>query len=186
LKDLRALLGGKPERDALPRPDLSDQRKSSATVGAERQRCLAAILLRHPTLLRDVAEAWGQLDLPTAAGGLRSAVLDWFHAADQLDSASLLDHVRDSGFADDVARVLSAAPMPLPDCAAAAATPAEAEAGWWELFGLSRPDRLDQELAEARDAFAAHSDERLQRRLTALAIARNALRRGEVERETDV
>ncbi len=151
---------------------------------AERQRCLAAILLRHPVLLRDVAEAWGQLDLPAAAARLRSAILDWFDAADQLDSASLLDHVRHSDLADDVARVLSVAPMPLPGCAAPAATPAEAEAGWWELFGLSRPDRLDQELAEARDAFAAQSDERLQRRLTALVIARNALRRGEAESET--
>jgi DNA primase len=160
-------------------------RQAPPSPEAERQRCLAAILLRHPVLLRDVAEAWGQLDLPAPAARLRGAILDWFHAADLLDSTSLLDHVRSFGLADDVARALSAAPMPLPGCAAADATPAEAEAGWWELFGLSRPDRLDQELAEARDAFAANSDERLQRRLTALAIARNALRRGEADSEID-
>ncbi len=160
-------------------------RPAPTSPEAERQRCLAAIVVRHPALLRDVAEAWGQLDLPPPAARLRSAILEWFQSADLLDSTSLLDHVRSSGLADDVAQALSSAPMPLPGCAAADATPAEAEAGWWELFGLSRPDRLDQELAEARDAFAAHSDERLQRRLTALAIARNALRRGEAERETD-
>ncbi len=150
---------------------------------AERQRCLAAILIQHPALLRDVAEAWGTLDLSGEAARLRSAMLDWFEDADPLDSATLLDHLGSLGLRADVSRTLAATPMPLPGCAAPDAAPAEAEAGWWELFGLSRPDRLDQELAEAGRAFAARAEPQAQRRLIALTIARNALRRGEAGSE---
>ena len=62
-----------PARPLLRRPRPARQARRGGGTGlapgaaspeAERQRCLAAILLRHPVLLRDVEEACGQLDLP--------------------------------------------------------------------------------------------------------------------------
>jgi hypothetical protein len=79
----------------------------------------------------------------------------------------------------DVAQALSAAPVPLPGCAAEAAMPGEAGAGWWHFFGLMNPGRLEEEVAAASRDFAALADEAAQRRLIALSAARDALRRGE-------
>ena len=146
---------------------------------AERARCLAAILLRHPALLRDVEDAWGQLDLPAPLGALRDSILRWSDHADVLDSAALIDHLSHSGLAAEVAHALSGAPMPLPGCAAPDAMPAEAEAGWWQLYGLMHRDRLEEEVAAARRACEASLDAATQRRLTALVTAYDALRRGE-------
>jgi DNA primase len=147
-------------------------------VGAERCRALVAILLRQPNLLPDVEEALGQLDLPPRLERVRSAILAWSVAAPLLDSAALLTHLTASGLEREVAETFASAPMPLPDCASAEVQPAEAEAGWWHLFGLLNGGRLEEEVLAASRAFAAHPDEAAQRRLVALCAARDSLRRG--------
>ncbi len=141
---------------------------------AERGRCLVAILLRHPDLLHDVEEAFAALDLPPAMSRLRDAVL---HASerDMLDSATLLSHLHASGAMEEAAQALSSAPYPLPACAHADAMPAEAEAGWWHIFGLMHRSRLDEEVAAASRAFIDQPDDATQRRLIALCAARDAL-----------
>ncbi len=141
---------------------------------AERGRCLVAILLRHPDLLRDTEEAFAALELSPAMSRLRDAVL---HASERnvLDSATLLSHLHASGAMEETAQALSSAPCPLPACAHADAMPAEAEAGWWHIFGLMHRSRLDEEVAAAGRAFIDQPDEATQRRLIALCAARDAL-----------
>ena len=45
--------------------------------------------------------------------------------------------------------VLAAAPMPLPACASSEAMPAEAELGWWHIFGFLNEELLREEVALA-------------------------------------
>ncbi len=141
---------------------------------AERGRCLVAILLRHPDLLRDTEEAFAALDLSPAMARLRDAML---HASERntLDSTALLTHLNASGAMEEAAQALSSAPYPLPNCAHADAMPAEAEAGWWHIFGLLRHLHIDEEIAIARQACAVDLNETTQRRLIALCRARQEL-----------
>ena len=162
--------GGKPPPPARqPRTPAAEDASQ-----AERARCLVAILLRHPGLLRDTEEAFSGLHLPPLLARLRDDIL---HVADhaQLDSAALLAHLTTSGTADEAAQVLSASPMPLPPCARPDAMPAEAEAGWWHIFGLMHRERLTEEVAAASQAFTQTPDDANQRRLIALCTARDAL-----------
>jgi len=144
------------------------------TVQAERGRCLVAILLRHPDLLRDTEEAFAALELSPAMARLRDAIL---HASERsmLDSATLLTQLNASSAMEEAAQALSAMPYPLPACAHADAMPAEAEAGWWHIFGLMHRSRLDEEVVAAERAFVDRPDEAAQRRLIALCAARDAL-----------
>jgi DNA primase len=146
---------------------------------AEQGRNLVTILLRHPYLLHDVEEAFGEAALPDRLARLRDAILQWGSAAETLDSAGLMTHLSQTGLAADAAQALSAVPYPLPACAAADAMPAEAEAGWWHIFGLMHRERLEEEVAAAMRDLADRGDEATQRRLIALCTARNALRQGE-------
>ncbi|HTC12535.1 MAG TPA: DNA primase [Acetobacteraceae bacterium] len=127
---------------------------SADGVVHERIRVLTAILLRHPGLLHDVAHAYAALALPPTLDRLRHALIAWAHAADPLDSAALMSHLETSGMADEVGQALAAVPVPLPSCAAPDVMPAEAEAGWWHIFGFLNVARLREEVAEAEADFA--------------------------------
>ena len=141
---------------------------------AERGRCLVAILLRHPDLLRDTEEAFAALELSPAMSRLRDAVMH-LSERDVLDSTTLLSQLNASGAMEEAAQALSSKPYPLPSCASVDAMPAEAEAGWWHIFGLMRRSHLDEEIAVAEQACKDHLDEATQRRLTALCRARDEL-----------
>ncbi len=173
--------GGNNRSGNAPGPlrPIARSRFTPAAASAERERILTAILLRHPDLLHDVDHAFAELSLPEPLDRLRATLLDWSEAADTLDSGALLTHLQHSGLATEVAQALSAVPVPLPACAAPDAMPAEAEAGWWHIFGLMHRGRLEDEVAAASQAFAERGDEAAQRRLIALCAARDALRRGE-------
>ena len=90
-----------------------------------------------------------------------------------------MTHLTQVGLAAEAAQALSAVPYPLPACARPDAQAAEAEAGWWHIFGLMHRGRLEEEVAAASRAFASRPDDAAQRRLIALCTARDALRRGE-------
>ena len=141
---------------------------------AERGRCLVAILLRHPDLLRDTEEAFAALELSPAMSRVRDAVMH-LSERDVLDSTTLLSQLNASGAMEEAAQALSSTPYPLPACAHADAMPAEAEAGWWHIFGLMRRSHLDDEIAAAEQACKHHLNETTQRRLTALCRARDEL-----------
>jgi DNA primase len=153
-------------------------------AAAERGRNLLAIILRHPGLLHDVEEAFGAVELPAALAPLREVILQWGEVAETLDSHALMNHLTKNGLAAEAAQALASVPYPLPACAAADARPAEAEAGWWHIFGLMHRGRLEAEVAAAmRDLEQHGDDEAAQRRLIALCIARNALREDDLATE---
>ena len=152
---------------------------------AERARTLVAIVLVHPELLHDVEEAFGELDLPDWLARLREAILHWGIAAEPLDSAGLMSHLTEAGLAVEAAQTLSSERFPLPNCASAEVMPAEAEAGWWHIFGLMHRSRLEDEVASAMQDLSRNADEPAQRRLIALCTARNALLEGDNVFETD-
>eukprot|EP01037_Dinobryon_pediforme_P013331 gene13332-13445_t len=161
-----------------PPPAFTRPTPGADIAASERARTLVAILLRHPTLIPDIEEAFGSLDLPDSLAALRAAMLQWSAATQTLDSKALMTHVHEVGLAAQAALALSAAPVPLPLCASEAAMPAEAASGWWHFFGLMDPGRLENEVQSASAAFAHRADAITQRRLVALCTARDALRGG--------
>jgi DNA primase len=69
--------------------------------------------------------------------------------------------------------------MPLPACAAAEAMTAEAEAGWWHIFGFLNEELLREEVALAQAEAARNLTDETSRRLKALVEARERMRSGE-------
>jgi DNA primase len=158
----------------IPRPVLHQDNTT-----AERARILTAILLRHPFLLHDVAQAYSALPVNPALTRLRAAIEHWAESAETLDSAGLMDHLTKSGFEHDVQRVLAEAPMPLPACASSDAMPAEAESGWWHIFGFLNVELLREEVAMAEADAARNLTPETWRRQKALVEALAKIRSGE-------
>jgi len=157
-----------------PRP-----RPEADTATAERTRILTAILLRHPVLLRDVEHAYDGLELPGPLSLLRSALRNWADTTDVLDSQALMSHLTESGLHAEAEQALATVPVPLPACAALTAMPAEAEAGWWHIFGFLNVQRLGEEVALAEAACAQNLTQQSQNRLLALKAALNKVNSGE-------
>ena len=147
----------------------------------ERARVLTAILLRHPNLLNDVGLAYERLALDSFLARLRYEIQQWTESSETLDSAALIDHLTKSGFEHDVQHVLAEAPMPLPACASSAAMPAEAESGWWHIFGFLNVELLREEVAMAKADATQNLTPDTQRRLTALSEALNKVCSGEAD-----
>ena len=159
---------------AAPRPQ-----PASGIVATERARILTAILLRHPAIWHDVEHAYAGLDLPRPFDTLRTALRDWIETADVLDSQALMSHLTLSGLNAEADQALATVPVPLPACAALAAMPAEAEAGWWHIFGFLNVQRLGEEIALAEAACAQDLTQQSQNRLVALKAALNKVKSGE-------
>jgi DNA primase len=145
----------------------------------ERLRNLTAILLRHPFLLADVAQAYGALEVDPPLLSLRNAIIEWGQSAETLDSVELMDHLTKSGFEQDVQHVLAASPMPLPTCASSDAMPAEAESGWWHIFGFLNEELLREEVALAEAEAARNLTPETWHRQKALVEALAKIRSGE-------
>ncbi len=169
----RAATGGAAVRNgARPPADV-------AAVAGERVRILTAILLRHPGVFRDVEHAYAGLDLDPPLTRLREAIGEWISHAEVLDSDALMDHLDGFGLRTDVERILAGTPVPLPACASSEAMPAEAEEGWWHIFGFLNVDRLREEVEAARREAAIGLTGDTERRLVALTSAFNKVRTGE-------
>jgi DNA primase len=163
-----------PVTRSVPRSALA-----ATSVANERARILTAILLRHPMLLRDVEHAYVGLDLPAPLAVLRSELIEWAEMAEILDSSALMSHLTQSGLQAEADQVLATVPVPLPACASPAAMPAEAEAGWWHIFGFLNVQRLVEEIALAKAAYAQELTLQNQSRLIALTAALNKVNSGE-------
>ena len=166
--------GLQPPVRTQPRPQPSADR-----TDGERARILTAILLRPPDLLHDVDHAYAAMALEPALAALREAIRGWADRADVLDSGALIDHLTLSGLRADVEQVLAGAPVPLPACASLAAMPAEAEAGWWHIFGFLNLDHLREEVKLAESEAAANLTQDTQRRALSLKAALNKVMAGE-------
>jgi DNA primase len=158
------------------RPPLLD----ADAVQAQRAYKLTAILINHPSLARDLEEAYGALPLPAALQPLRAAMLDYFSReftdAHPLDSAGLINHLHTLGLSVDLARALDE----MPSCGRTDAQPAEAEAGWWHFYGLMHRDGLHSAVQAARQAYLGNPDDPAAlARFNALCLAAFRLGRGE-------
>ena len=60
-----------------------------------------------------------------------------------------MDHLTKSRIATEIEQVLAGTPIPLPACASPTAMPAEAEEGWWHIFGFLNVEHLREEVALA-------------------------------------
>ncbi|HEX2941055.1 MAG TPA: DNA primase [Rhodopila sp.] len=160
----------------MPRPMPQNE-----SINAERARILIAILVRHPFLLHDVAQAFNTLSVPPPLAQLRAAMEEWAETTEALDSTALINHLTNSGFHAILEEVVAGAPMPLPACASPQAMPAEAEAGWWHIFGFLNVEHLREEVALAEADAARNLTSDTQRRLLALRHAYNRVRSGESE-----
>ena len=69
--------------------------------------------------------------------------------------------------------------MPLPACAASEAMPAEAESGWWHIFGFLNEELLREEVASAQQDAARNLTPETWRRQKALVEALAKIRSGE-------
>ncbi len=145
----------------------------------ERARILTAILIRHPHLLHDVEHAYAELELTDGLARVRNALREWAGERDHLDSQDLMDHLSSAGLTADVGQVMAPVPVPLPECAAAAAMPAEAATGWWHIFGFLNVDRLREELTLAEAEVARNLTGDTARRLVALKEALLKVLRGD-------
>jgi len=159
-----------------PRPPTN-----APAIAAERARILTAILLRHPGLFHDVEHAYAGLDLDPPLAQLRDAIGDWAIHAEVLDSEALIDHVTKLGLHLEIERILAGTPIPLPACASSSAMPAEAEEGWWHIFGFLNVDRLREEVDLARQEMAKGLTGETQRRLERLKDALNKVCAGEAD-----
>jgi DNA primase len=153
---------------ARPVPD-------GAKVFAERAAALTATLIHHPSLLRDVEEAYAAAALPPEMDKLRRAILAAADGENMLDSGALADHLRSLGLGEAMTNALAASPA----FARADTQASEAEAGWWHIFGLMHREGLEAEVAAAQQAWQARPDQTSFARLNALVLALNRLRSGE-------
>jgi DNA primase len=148
-------------------------------TASERTRILTAILLRHPFLLNEVFQAYSALPLDPPLTRLRNAMDAWSQKSEALDSAGLMDHLTESGLESEIQHVLAEAPMPLPACASSDAMPAEAESGWWHIFGFLNVEHLREEVLSAQADAARNLTTETWRRQKALVEALQKVRSGE-------
>ena len=173
--------GGKPWRGAQPPPVPIGPRPraSEQTTDAERGRVLLAILLTHPDLLPDLEEPFDMLDLPEPLAQLRDALRAWLDTHPVLDSAALNAHLRRLGYDTMVSAILDA--RPLPACAMSGAAPADAASHWWQIYGFMRGPHIEADLKLAERDFVAEPTEANQRKLIALTLSWDRVRRGEMD-----
>jgi DNA primase len=154
-------------------------RATEETTDAERGRVLLAILLTHPQLLPDLEEPFEMLDLPEPLAQLRAALGAWLGSHPLLDSEALNAHLRRLGYDSIVSAVLDA--RPLPACAMPDAAPADAASHWWQIYGFMRGPHIEADLRLAERDFVAEPTEANQRKLIALTLSWDRVRRGEMD-----
>jgi DNA primase len=172
---------GKPAPRQAARPVATD-----AATGAERARILTAILLRHPRLAPKLEDALANVALPPAAQRLARATLAYAEEAENLDTTTLIAHLTTLDLADDIAWALGDAPCPSPAYASMSATPSEAEAGWWHIYGLVRGGLLAAEVEASWQRWHDQPTLANQQRWIALCTALNRWRTGNDEPDGDL
>lgn len=159
---------------AIPRPH-----PASEITTQERARILTAILLRHPSLLHDVDHAYADLELSGSLARVRDALRAWASDTDNLDSGELMDHLCSTRLSAEVEQIMAPVPVPLPECSAAEAMPADAATGWWHIFGFLNLGRLEEEVASAEAEVVRNCTDVTTRRLIARKTALLRVRQGD-------
>lgn len=161
-----AYLGHEPPPDAGGDPSLLQRRP---------QEVLLALLLNHPFLLAEAAEELAQFELPARdLDRLRREILKLHALHSDLDAAALKLHLTQSGFAQDLAGVLSPQVLNHAGFARSEADEDAARQGWVQArLRLQERRLLSTQISEAeRDLVADGTDERKWARLQPLLESR--------------
>jgi DNA primase len=151
-------------RAAQARPSRPVQRPALAAHRSRmlRERNLLALLLTHPMLLPRFEDALAAERFASPhCEQVRTALIG-------LDPEGAVDHLRNSGLAEALEAVLGRGLTDIPPTTLPDATPEEAAIAIERAFAGLHPERLEQEVAEARAALAADFCEANLRRVEAL------------------
>ena len=169
--DLRARRSSGPPRHSAPRalrPQLAPARTRML-----RERFLLRLLLAHPWLLAEADEALATQRFSAApCERIRAALVMGAGDYAALDPPALINHLREAGLGDALEAVIGQDFLHAPHTTMTGATPDEVRAAFLAGLQALDPDRLEQDLAEARARLAAEFTEENVRRLALLVEAR--------------
>lgn len=152
----------------MKRPPRADE-----AVAARSHRILLAALLNHPAIFDMVEDEIGMMEIRDAGlDSLRQDVLHLLGAGDPegggLDAEGLQNHLKERGFADLLAEVLSESVYGHAGFARPQAEQGDVLAGWREVIDFMQKKAVMLEVRAARDALARDMNEENQERLLAL------------------
>lgn len=169
---------GKPRREKTP------IRVAIGETGAlERLRLLTALVLRYPTLLPEIEDHYGRLDLPAPLDDVRDAVLDWFAdlpSADALTGEACLMALDAEGLGDEARTLLGSSLAPAPQGEKGGLFSLEPIQQWWHFLGLVNFPAFVREVEQDMQAALANPAlEGLPEALLVRLRTLDRLRRGE-------
>ncbi len=170
---------GRPGGKFAPAVKFARQPPSTSASTARQAGMLVMILLHNPGLLTSVDEAFASVALPEPMARLQMVVLDWFHAAEVLDTGPLMSHLHDLQLSGEVDYVRALVATDLPPWVSHDAMPKDAADLWWESFKfLNRPILKEQQLA-AGQRFARDQDTDSERQFRSMTAIMRAVDSGE-------
>lgn len=130
----------------------------------QRQSMLAALVLKDPSVLGSVEDAWCQLDLPESMAELRAAVLDLVHemgsSTAEEDPEKLMQALAEEGLGEQATSVLRSAFLPLTGgMRNDGMTDAPAISRWWHFFGTLNGPAFVAEVRREIEAWTARGCE---------------------------
>ncbi|CDG38513.1 MULTISPECIES: DNA primase [Asaia] len=179
-------------RSGPSRPDSGKSRVRNIAVGdgaGERLRVLTVLVLRHPSILPQIEDPYGRLDLPHPLDEIRDTILDWFAeigSSDLLTEQNALAALDHEGLGDEARQLIARGVVPS----------AQAETGglfnqaplqqWWHFFGLVNFPAFMREVEQDMQAALANPAlEGLPEALMVRLRTLERLRRGEEGDDAD-
>lgn len=149
-------------------------------AGEIRRTALVATLINHPDCFDEMSEALGTIAFSAVElDNLRQQVLNTLAENPGLDSAGLITHLNQSGFAGILDRVLSPDTYGHGFFARPEAARQEAISGWKDALRMFRDEDLAQEIEEAKRISRENPSEEASRRLQILTQQKLALKADE-------
>ncbi len=149
-------------------------------AGEIRRTALLATLVNHPDCFDEMSEALGTIAFSaTELDNLRQQVLNTLADNPGLDSAGLITHLNQSGFAVILSRVLSSETYGHGFFARPEAARQEVLSGWRDALRMFRDEDLAQEIEEAKRISREQPSEEASRRLQVLTRQKLALKADE-------
>ena len=156
---------------AAPRPQALPRRDSQHEI-------LLSVVLGHPMLFDEVAEALGTIEFPDRVfDGLRRELIAALTAKSGLDSAALHSHLSLAGHASGLDRLCCDRVYTIAPFARPSASLDQARAGWGEIWRRIEAKRMQVELRAAGHALGQETSESNLARVLALQAERDGAER---------
>tara|TARA_Y100001960_G_C14754971_1_gene870708 strand:+ start:129 stop:1481 length:1353 start_codon:yes stop_codon:yes gene_type:complete len=154
----------------------SDTATTPLNASKIRHMALIATIINHPDCFDEMGEALGNLTFSTEElDKLRQQVLNTLAEEPGLDSAGLISHLNQNGFADILSRVLSPHVYGHSFFSRPDAMRNMVLSGWKDALKMSRNDGLAEEIKEAKRISLESPSEEATRRLQILTQQKLAL-----------